>query len=53
VIVASEAFDDADGWEDVPDDHLLIATRTAVALRHLTDVPLAAREADELLLEAP
>jgi glutamine amidotransferase len=53
VIVASEAFDDADGWEDVPDDHLLIATRTAVTLRHLTDVPLAAREADELLLEAP
>jgi glutamine amidotransferase len=33
VIVASEPFDDSDGWVDVPPDHLLVATAEAVDLR--------------------
>ena len=32
VIVASEPFDDSDGWVDVPPDHLLVATAAAVEI---------------------
>jgi glutamine amidotransferase len=38
VIVASEPFDDADGWVEVPDDHLLIGTTSGVTVHHLSDV---------------
>jgi glutamine amidotransferase len=46
VIVASEPFDDADGWVEVPDDHLIHVTRTELTMHHLselapTDRPLA------------
>lgn len=34
VIVASEPFDDSDGWVEVPDDHLLSATPAGVTVRH-------------------
>ncbi|HEX3826660.1 MAG TPA: ergothioneine biosynthesis protein EgtC [Sporichthyaceae bacterium] len=53
VIVASEPFDDSDAWVDVPEDHLLVATRTHVTVRHLADVTPEAAARDELLLEAP
>jgi len=36
VIVASEPFDDADGWVEVPDDHLLTATADQVRLHQLS-----------------
>lgn len=36
VIVASEPFDDSDGWVEVPDDHVLVATADAVTVRPLT-----------------
>ena len=36
VIVASEPFDDTDGWVEVPDDHALLATADAAVLRPLT-----------------
>lgn len=36
VIVASEPFDDADGWVDVPDGSLLDATAAEVAVRPLS-----------------
>ena len=36
VIVASEPFDDADGWVDVPDGSLLIATAADVEVRPLS-----------------
>lgn len=35
VIVASEPFDDSDGWVDVPDNSLLIATADDVSVRPL------------------
>lgn len=35
VIVASEPFDDAEGWTAVPEDHLLVATADGVELRPL------------------
>jgi glutamine amidotransferase len=35
VIVASEPFDDSDGWVDVPDGHLVIATADDVSVRPL------------------
>jgi glutamine amidotransferase len=38
VIVASEPFDDSDGWVEVPDDQLLVATTTGVTTRHLSIV---------------
>jgi len=46
VIVASEPFDDADGWVEVPDDHLVHVTASDLTLHHLlelapTDRPLA------------
>ena len=52
-LVASEPFDDSDGWVDVPDDHVLVATRTQVTVRQLTEVRAVAAALDELLLEAP
>lgn len=36
VIVASEPFDDTDGWVAVPGDHVLIATADAVEVRPLS-----------------
>lgn len=42
VIVASEPFDDSDGWVDVPPDHLLVATAGTVDLRPLTPTLLEA-----------
>jgi glutamine amidotransferase len=41
VIVASEPFDDAEGWVDVPDGTLLLATAADVRLHPLTE-PLPA-----------
>jgi glutamine amidotransferase len=41
VIVASEPFDDTDGWVEVPPDHLLVATADAVEFRPLSSVPLS------------
>jgi glutamine amidotransferase len=35
VVVASEPYDDEPGWVDVPDRHLLEATRDAVAVTAL------------------
>ena len=35
VIVASEPFDDSDGWVEVPEDHLLVATADTVAVSPL------------------
>ena len=35
VVVASEPYDDEPGWVDVPDRHLLEATRDAVAVSPL------------------
>lgn len=35
VVVASEPFDDGPGWQDVPDRHLLVATRGGVDLTPL------------------
>lgn len=36
VIVASEPFDDTDGWVEIPPDHLLVATADAVDVRPLS-----------------
>lgn len=44
VIVASEPFDDSDGWVDVPPEHLLVATAAGVELTPLP-APAAAPEA--------
>jgi glutamine amidotransferase len=38
VIVASEPFDDSDGWVEVPDDHLIHITSTDLTLHHLAEV---------------
>lgn len=35
VIVASESFDDSDGWVDVPDNHVLLATAETTTLERL------------------
>jgi glutamine amidotransferase len=35
VIVASEPFDDSDGWVDVPDNHVLVATAETTTLEIL------------------
>jgi len=39
VIVASEPFDDSDGWVEVPDDHLIHVTRTDLTIHQLAEVP--------------
>jgi gamma-glutamyl hercynylcysteine S-oxide hydrolase len=54
VIVASEPFDDSDGWVEVPDDHLLIASPAGVTLRQLAadPVPMAPFAAPPPLQEA-
>lgn len=39
VIVASEPFDDSDGWVDVPEGHVLLATSNAVTLHQLPPAP--------------
>lgn len=36
VLVASEPFDDTDGWVEVPDNHVLVATAAAVDVRPLS-----------------
>lgn len=36
VIVASEPFDDSDGWVDVPAEHVLVATADSVDVRPLS-----------------
>ena len=49
VIVASEPFDDSDGWIDVPDDHLVHVTPTDLTLHHLAELA----PADRPLAEVP
>ena len=41
-VVASEPHDDSSGWNDVPDDHLLVATRDGVGLRPLQTLEVLA-----------
>jgi glutamine amidotransferase len=48
VLVASEPFDDSDGWVDVPDNHLLVATADDVVLRPLPPAIGAAAPAPSL-----
>jgi glutamine amidotransferase len=38
VLVASEPFDDSDGWVEVPDDHLIHITTSNLTLHHLAEV---------------
>jgi glutamine amidotransferase len=49
VIVASEPFDDSDGWVEVPDDHLVHVTTTDLTLHHLAELA----PADRPLAEVP
>jgi glutamine amidotransferase len=35
VVVASEPWDDDPAWAEVPDRHLVLATRSGVRIRHL------------------
>jgi glutamine amidotransferase len=37
VVVASEPWDDDPRWQPVPDRHLVVATRSGVRMRDLTD----------------
>jgi predicted glutamine amidotransferase len=37
VIVASEPFDDADGWVEVPDDCVVHVTRTDLTVHQLAE----------------
>jgi glutamine amidotransferase len=49
VIVASEPFDDADGWVEVPDDSLVHITRTDLTTHHLSEFA----PTDRFLAEVP
>jgi glutamine amidotransferase len=37
VVVASEPWDDDPAWAEIPDQHLVLATRSGVRVRHLTN----------------
>lgn len=51
VIVASEPFDDSEGWVEVPDDHVLDATADAVSVRSLA--PSSQPSPEDSLEEVP